>query len=268
MLGELGFPSRFIGWIMQCLQTVSYSILINGMPTTPIPAKKGLRQGDSLSPYLCAIGMEYLSRCLTSLNTDTTFRYHLRCKKVDLTHMMFADDLLLFARGDSESVDAIFKAFRTLVNYTECKPLIEKIVARIKCWSARLLSYDGRLQLIKSVLFGIQLYWCQIFVLPKKVMKEIQRICRCFLLTGSEAGSKKAHVSWEQLCLPKSSGGWNLKDLTIWNKAAFLKNFWALSLKQDRLWVKWIHTYYIKNNNFWSMPIPNKDLSRVSESKG
>lgn len=49
-----------------------------------------------------------------------------------------------------------------------------------------MLSYAGRLQLIKSVLFGIQLYWCQIFVMPKKVLKEIQRICRVFLWIGQD----------------------------------------------------------------------------------
>lgn len=67
------------------------------------------------------------------------------------------------------------------LSYSDCKPLIERTVARIKSWSSKILSYAGRLQMIKSVLFGIQLYWCQIFVMPKKVMKEVQRICRCFL---------------------------------------------------------------------------------------
>lgn len=43
VLGELGFPNRVITWIIGCVSTVSYSILINGFPTLPFPAKKGLR---------------------------------------------------------------------------------------------------------------------------------------------------------------------------------------------------------------------------------
>lgn len=93
MLYELGFPEQFIGWIMACLQTVSFSILIKGVPTVPFPAKKGLRQGDPMSPFLFAIGMEYLSRCLAGIDGD--FNYHPRCERIGLTHLMFADDLIL-----------------------------------------------------------------------------------------------------------------------------------------------------------------------------
>lgn len=36
---------------------------------------------------------------------------------------------------------------------------MEKIGESIKHWSARMLSYDGSVQLIKSVMFGIAKYW-------------------------------------------------------------------------------------------------------------
>lgn len=105
MLHELGFPAVFVHWIMQCLSTVSYSILVNGFPTDPIPAKKGLRQA---TPFFFALGMEYLSRCLQKASSDSAFKFHPRCQKMGITHMMFADDLLMFARADKHSVKAIF----------------------------------------------------------------------------------------------------------------------------------------------------------------
>ncbi|XP_056688055.1 uncharacterized protein [Spinacia oleracea] len=309
MMQELGFSDLFIKWVMQCLSTVSYSILVNGFPTMPITAKKGLRQGDPMSPYLFALGMEYLSRSLAVATSEGRFNFHPRCKKLGISHMMFADDLLMFARADVPSVNSLFGAFLKFsaasglsanlhksdvytagisadvetqifdvigikkgffpfrylgvplttrkLRYVDCKPLIEKTSARIRSWTTEFLSYAGRLQLVKYVLFGMQLYWCQIFVMPKKVMKEIQHLCRCFLWTGSDLGSKKAPVAWDDMCLPKSCGGWNLKNLVTWNKAAVLKHCWALSIKQDRLWVKWIHSYYVKHHDFWTMPVPN-----------
>lgn len=68
--------------------------------------------------------------------------------------------------------------------YAECKPLIEKIVSRVRSWAVKKLSYAAKVQLVNVVLNRFQLYWCQIFVLPEKVIKEIQSICRVFLWTG------------------------------------------------------------------------------------
>ncbi|XP_056687909.1 uncharacterized protein [Spinacia oleracea] len=254
MMQELGFPDLFIKWVMQCLSTASYSILVNGFPTIPIPAKKGLRQDVPSVNSLFGAFLKFSGASSLSANLHNSEVY---------TAGIPAD-------VEKQIVDAIgiqkgSFPFRYLgvplttrkLRYVDRKPLIEKTSARIRSWTAKFLSYAGRLQLVKSVLFGMQLYWCQIFVMPKKVMKEIQQLCRCFLWTGSDLGSKKETVAWDDMCLPKSCGGWNLKNLVIWNKAVVLKHCWALSMKQDRLWVKWIHTYYVKHHDFWTMPVPN-----------
>ena len=145
--------------------------------------------------------------------------------------------------------------------YQECKATIEKTVTRVRAWSVKHLSYAARLQLVDSILQSFQLYWCQIFVLPKKVMKEIQSICN-YLWSGQSEG-KKAPIARETLCMRKARGGmrkaWgglNLKDLIVWNKVDVAKHMWAISKKQDRLWIKWIHAYYIKQNNPLTMAIP------------
>lgn len=71
------------------------------------------------------------------------------------------------------------------------QPLLERMLGKINHWSSRLLSYGGRLQLVRSVLYAVQNYWCQVFVLPKKVMKAVEGLCRKFLWTGSAGESKK-----------------------------------------------------------------------------
>uniref|UniRef100_A0A1S3X9K7 Reverse transcriptase zinc-binding domain-containing protein n=1 Tax=Nicotiana tabacum TaxID=4097 RepID=A0A1S3X9K7_TOBAC len=133
----------------------------------------------------------------------------------------------------------------------QCKPLIDKMLARIKSWTTRYLSYAGRIQLVKSVLYSIQVYWSQVFVLPKKVVQMIEAICRSFVWTGGSNLSKKALIAWDRLCLPKAAESLNILDIYTWNWAAIGKLLWNICRKKDCLRVKWIHAYYTKAGEVW-----------------
>lgn len=152
-------------------------------------------------------------------------------------------------------------------SYRECKPLVEKITARRKSWASKMLSYAGRIQLLKSVLQGIHSYWTQIFLLPKKVLREIRKVCGVFVWTGRSEPSRKAPLAWEQICLPKVAGGWNLLDVEVWNTAAIAKYFWCLAEKKDRLWIKWLHTYYIKQQDIWLPTTLSWNMRKILESR-
>lgn len=107
----LGFPTKFTGWILECVKTVNYTILVSRETTVPFDAAKGLRQGDPISPFLFAIVMEYLSRSLNGLKGNKVFKYHPKCVKLGITHLSFADDILLFARGNLQSIAALHRCF-------------------------------------------------------------------------------------------------------------------------------------------------------------
>ena len=49
---KMGFNVRWTGLIMECVRSISYSILVNGEPRGNIISTRGIRQGDPLSPYL------------------------------------------------------------------------------------------------------------------------------------------------------------------------------------------------------------------------
>ena len=77
----------------------------------------------------------------------------------------------------------------------DCDPLVDKIIARIKSWTSKFLSYVGRLQLIQSILFSLQNFWCKNFLLPKGVLNKITKLCARFLWKGKEQAAKGARVS-------------------------------------------------------------------------
>ncbi|CAO2834641.1 unnamed protein product [Amaranthus hypochondriacus] len=67
-----------------------------------------------------------------------------------------------------------------------------------------------------------------------------------YIWSGKEGLTKKAAVSWKQMGLPYSKGGLNLRDMYLWNRVAILKQLWNLACNKENLWVKWVHSYYLK----------------------
>ena len=114
------------------------------------------------------------------------------------------------------------------------------------------------------MLFGIQTYWSQIFLLPKKILKEMETHCRVFIWTGQAGFSRKALVSWAQMCLPKVSGGWNISKLEIWNKASVVKHIvHILCNDPDSILNRWVKSTFIKEKSFLSAHgdlLPRREL--------
>ncbi|XP_048498159.1 uncharacterized protein LOC125496676 [Beta vulgaris subsp. vulgaris] len=142
------------------------------------------------------------------------------------------------------------------IRVAECNGIIEKMCARIKVWSSRNLSYMARVTLVNSVLLSIHQYWAQMFILPKSVLKEIEKICRAFLWTGEWNSSKPGNVAWEHVCLPKQAKGVGFRQIQTWYVAEIAKYVWAISTKQNNLWVKLVHEVYVKDARWWDYEPP------------
>lgn len=126
MLQALGIPDQFIHWISLCVTTASFSVQINGELAGYFQSKRGLRQGCSLSPYLFVLCMNVLSRMLDKAVKDGRIGYHPRCKNIKLTHLCFADDLMVFADGTKRSVEGILEVFEDFDKMSGLKISMEK----------------------------------------------------------------------------------------------------------------------------------------------
>ncbi|KAL9677072.1 hypothetical protein QQ045_005299 [Rhodiola kirilowii] len=120
MLYLLKFPSKFIAWMKMCIESPSYSIMINGEMSDFFEGRRGIRQGDPLSPFLFTIAMECLSRMMQRLKKEDGFYYHPKCHRIKMSHIMFADDLILFSSGRQSAVGAIKKV---VMQFLSCSGL-------------------------------------------------------------------------------------------------------------------------------------------------
>lgn len=122
---------------------------------------------------------------------------------------------------------------------------------------SRFLSYVGRLQLLKVVLYGMQSYWSSHLFLQKGVLKKLMSLFTKFLWGGSTTSSKQAKVSWDDCCFPKDENGLGLKNLFDRNKAAIYYNFWRiLTPNSSSIWVSWVREIMEKNKGTWNLNIP------------
>lgn len=111
---RLGFNEKWVLLIMKCVKTVSYSVLVNGIPGNIFWPKRGLRQGDPLSPYLFIICAEGLSTLLNFYERQKLIGGVQVAKRgTSINHLLFADDCILFGKAKLEEWNRIQEVLRT-----------------------------------------------------------------------------------------------------------------------------------------------------------
>lgn len=100
ILRKMKFPKFWIQWILQCIITVSYSILVNGEPTNFFKPLVGLTLGDPLSSYIFFLCMKTFSNNLSKLQAQKELEgLKMAISAPTLTHLFFTDDALLFFKA-------------------------------------------------------------------------------------------------------------------------------------------------------------------------
>nr|CAD1844395.1 unnamed protein product [Ananas comosus var. bracteatus] len=106
LLKARGFGEKWIRWINDLLRSSSTAVLLNGTPGASFPCRKGLRQGDPLSPLLFILCIDVLYRMLQAV-ADSGYLTVLAVEDVNLLTLQFADDVLIFFDGSIKSATTI-----------------------------------------------------------------------------------------------------------------------------------------------------------------
>ena len=109
-LRELHLPNMFIELIKWCISSPSMQILWNGSKSEQFNPTRGLRQGDPISPYLFVICMEKLAHLIQEqMNNGSWKPIRLNSNGPPISHLFFADDLVIFAEASLNQVRIIKK---------------------------------------------------------------------------------------------------------------------------------------------------------------
>ncbi|KAE8674186.1 Proteasome subunit alpha type-5 [Hibiscus syriacus] len=139
--------------------------------------------------------MNVLSKMLDLTASKCVFQYHPKCKRIGLTHLSFADDLLIFWKGTVNSVVGIHCVLQEFYKYSGLLP-VRYLKAPLV--NRRLTERDCA-QLMKKV-------EGRALVLPKVVIKRLAQLCSRFFWKGGDLKACGARVSWEMICKPKNEG--------------------------------------------------------------
>lgn len=121
-----------------------------------------------------------------------------------------------------------------------------------------MLSFGGRLILVKSVLSAIPIHYMQAIKIPKWVFNHIDRIRRNFLWKGHlPCKPINCLVNWERTCALREEGGLGIIRLQTQNDALLTKWIWILQYRPLSNWAQTLRLLY-----------EIEDIDSVGNSKG
>ncbi|XP_065635520.1 uncharacterized protein LOC136070080 [Quercus suber] len=212
IIRQMGFNEQWIGLVMVCVRTATYSILVNGEPKGLIHPSRGLRQGDPLphsfsfyapKDYMGLLGMRQMATpdecrsvmALLSLYEEAsdlkvTIKGILGVQEVH-QYEKYLGLPSLVGRGKRESF-----------NYIK-----ERVWKKLQGWEGKLLSQAGREVLVKSVIQAIPTYAMGCFKLPLGLCNDIEVLVKKFWW-GQRGDRRKVHwLKWEEMTKSKMVGG-------------------------------------------------------------
>jgi hypothetical protein len=123
--------------------------------------------------------------------------------------------------------------------------LEEKAAKKLEVWKGGPMSYGGRTILINSSLFSSSIYHMSMFLLPKTIIKNLDKIRRRLFWQGG--GVKKYHlIKWTKICKDRKKGGLGVKNLRELNIIIMCKWWWLLE-HEEGLWQDIVNLKYVHN---------------------
>jgi hypothetical protein len=126
-LMEVGFPESLINVIMYGVTSVKTNVNWHGTRNSYFNPCRGIRQGDPMSPYIFVICMDKLSHLISHAVTQGSWK-GIKTGRTGptISHLMFADDLLLFGEANTKQMNCVMNILNTFCQLSGQSVSIEK----------------------------------------------------------------------------------------------------------------------------------------------
>jgi len=105
---RMGFCRDWVNMVMNCVESASFSFVLNGVPTGHLVPQRGIRQGDPISPYLFLFVTEGLSALMNAAEANGRIQGHRICVGAPrISHLLFADDSIFFCKASAPQAVAV-----------------------------------------------------------------------------------------------------------------------------------------------------------------
>nr|GEX44298.1 putative RNA-directed DNA polymerase, eukaryota, reverse transcriptase zinc-binding domain protein [Tanacetum cinerariifolium] len=174
VLLSFGFGSKCRSWIRDCLQSSRASILINGSPSFEFSIKRGLQQGDPLSPFLFNLAMEGLHGAMSNaVNSGLILDLDNIIQVLHVFHPASGNIHKSNIYGIGVSNDEV----SSMASRTEC------VAGSIPfTYLGLLIGSNMNLTSIWNILVerSLGIYYLSIFKAPDVILKSLERLCSRF----------------------------------------------------------------------------------------
>ncbi|CAA7048395.1 unnamed protein product [Microthlaspi erraticum] len=240
---KLGFDAMWVRWIMMCISSVSYQVLINGEAKGHITPSRGLRQGK-------ITGLKIARACPA------------------VSHLLFADDSLFFCKADVLQCAELMKIIECYglasgqqLNTTKSSIFFGSKVPpdlRVAIKNTIGIRQEGGMGMYLGLPETINGSKRQVFAFVQdRLNKRINSWSAKLKLHSAisnfwwsnKQNSRGIHwIAWEKICLPFDKGGLGFRDLKLFNLALLAKQLWRIIYHPSSLLARILKGRYFRNS--------------------